>query len=124
MLEMLDGVPLPPGFDVASLQHVRAGTVLDRYQLGAKVAGSVACAWLDRWITARHAGDDRGVRQAVGALATSHDWRVLHDMQAEGAYPDVLWQYADAAATNAPIAAGKNLSVEESYGNALGCGVR
>jgi hypothetical protein len=123
VLDMLDGVPLPPGFDVASMQHVRAGTVLDRYQLGAKVASGVACAWLDRWVAARHSGDDRGVRQAVGALATSHDWRVLHDMQAEGAYPTVLWQYADAAASNAPIAAGKNLSVEESYGDALGCGV-
>ena len=121
---MLDGVPLPPRFDVASLQRVRPGTVLDRYQLGAKVAGGVACAWLDRWVAARRSTDDSGVRQAVGALATSHDWRVLHDMQAEGAYPDVLWQYADAAATNAPIPAGKRLTVEESYGDALGCGVR
>ena len=124
VLDMLDGVPLPPRFDVAALQHESGSAVLDRYQLGAKVAGGVACAWLDRWVTARHNGDDRSVRQAVAALATSHDWRVLHDMQAEGAYPEVLWQYADGAVSNAPIMAGKRLTIEESYADALGCGVR
>jgi len=122
VLELLDGVPLPPGFDVATLLRGYDGVVVDRYQLGAKVAGSVACAWLDRWVAARRAGDDGGVRQAVGALATSHDWRVLHDMQAEGGdYSRVLWEYADAAASNAPITAGKKLTIEGSYRAALGC---
>ena len=121
VLEMLADVPLPPGFDVAPLLRGRDGAVLDRYQLGAQVAGAVACAWLDRWVTARHGGDARSVRQAVGALGTSHDWGVLQDMQAAGDYPKVLWQYADAAAAEAPIAAGKKLTVEQSYPDALGC---
>jgi hypothetical protein len=121
VLDMLDGVPLPPGFSVAPLLHAHANTVLDRYQLGAKVTGAVACAWLDRWVAARNAGDARGVREAVGALATSQDWRVLHGMQVEGDYPGLLWQYADAAAANAPIADRKNVTIEQSYGSALGC---
>jgi hypothetical protein len=121
VLEMLAGVPLPPGFDVATQLRGQEGAVLDRYQLGAQVAGAVACAWLDRWVAARRADDARGIRQAAGALATSHDWRVLQDMQAEGDYPRVLWQYADAAVADTPIMAGKQLTVEQSYRQALGC---
>lgn len=121
VLAMLEGVPLPPRFDIVRLLREGDAMVLDRYQLGAQVAGAVACAWLDRWVAARRAGDGAARRQAVGALSTSHDWRVLHDMRAEGDYPRVLWEYADAAAVNAPIEAGKRLTIEGSYRNALGC---
>jgi hypothetical protein len=121
VLAMLDGVPLPPHFSVGSLLRADSGTVLDRYQLGAKVTGAVGCAWLERWVTARRAGDARGLRQAVGALATSHHWRVLREMQAEGDWPRVFWQYADAAAADTPVMGGKPLSVEGSYRDALGC---
>jgi hypothetical protein len=121
VLQILEGVPLPPGYDVAPLLRGREGAVLDRYQLGAQVAGAITCAWLDRWVAARHAGDARGLRHAVDALATSHRWRALHVMEAEGAFPRVLWQYADAVAANAPVEAGKQLTVEESYHDALGC---
>jgi hypothetical protein len=112
---------LPPRFDVGSLLRAEGGTVLDRYQLGAKVTGAVGCAWLERWVASRRAGDAAGIRQAVGALTTSHHWRVLQEMQAAGAWPRVFWQYADAAVAGAPVAAGKPLSVEESYRDALGC---
>jgi hypothetical protein len=121
VLAMLEGVPLPPHFDVAALLRADGGTVLDRYQLGAKVTGAVGCAWLRRWVDARRAGDAAGIRQAVGALGTSHHWRVLREMQAAGAWPQVFWEYADAAAANAPVAGGKPLSIEESYRAALGC---
>jgi hypothetical protein len=121
VLGMLEGVPLPPGYDVAPLLRAREGAVLDRYQLGAQVTGSITCAWLDRWVAARQAGDARGVRQAVGALASSHQWRILHDMKAEGDFPLVLWKYADAVAADAPIKAGRLLTIEESYHDALGC---
>lgn len=125
VLSMLEGVPLPPGFDIVSLlRGDRNGIVLDRYQLGAQITGAVGCAWLDRWIIARRAGDTHGLRQAVGALRTSHQWRVLQEMQAAGDYPRVFWQYADAAAANAPIATGKTLTAEESYRAALGCPAR
>ena len=121
VLEMLEDVPLPPGYDVAQLLHARTGAVHDRYQLGAEVAGTVACSWLERWVAARHKGDYRVVRQTVRALATSHHWRLLHEMKAKGDYPRVLWQYADAAATDVPINAGKQLTVAASYRRALGC---
>jgi hypothetical protein len=121
VLTMLEGVPLPPRFDIGRLLREGDAMVVDGYQLGAQVTSAVACAWLDRWAAARRAGHGAALRQAVGALSTSHDWRVLHDMRAEGEYPRVLWEYADAAATNAPIVAGKRLTIEESYRSALGC---
>jgi hypothetical protein len=120
VLDMLDGVPLPPGFDVAPLLRGDDATVVDRYQLGAQVAGAVACAWIDRWIDAKHTDDTVGVQQAVRALTTSHDWRVLHDMQAEGEYSPVLWSYADAVAADAPTAE-KQSWVEDTYRSSLGC---
>jgi hypothetical protein len=40
-------------------------------------------------------------------------------MDAEGDYPEVVWQYAEAVAGNGTIEAGKTLTVEESYQAAL-----
>jgi hypothetical protein len=48
------------------------------------------------------------------ALASSRDWAILQEMNSEGDYPEVLWQYADAVAGD-----GKVVSVEESYKAAL-----
>jgi hypothetical protein len=108
---MLKGLPLPPGFDAAALDDgVRTR---DRYQLGAQVAGAVACGWIQAWL--------KGDKQAVTALATARDWQVLNDMNAEGDYPEVLWQYADAIVHGGTVPGGKPLTVEESYKDALGC---
>jgi hypothetical protein len=117
--EMLAGIPLPPGFDVAALR--RGDAVRDRYQLGAQVAGAVACAWIERWVAAGHAGDEAVTRGALEAMATSRSWPVLREMEDEGDYPEVLWEYADAMAANAAVMGGKQLTVEESYKRALGC---
>jgi hypothetical protein len=117
--EMLAGVPLPPGFDPSSIPTTDA--VRDRYQLGALVAGSVACAWIDRWVAARRAGDDAGAREAVDAMATSRTWNVLQAMDAEGDYPEVVWELASAMETNGTVPAGLPMTVEESYEDALGC---
>jgi hypothetical protein len=116
---MLRDMALPHGFDRAALRGDE--NVRDRYQLGARVAGAVACAWIERWIAARRQGDERGVREAVAALAGSKEWAVLHEMQRDGAYPGVLWQYADAVAARGFVQGGKQLSVEDSYRSALGC---
>jgi hypothetical protein len=110
---------VPSGFDRAALGNGDA--LRDRYQLGAQLTASVACAWIGQWVAARKAGDNSEVRQAVGAMATSHRWSILLEMKKDGAYPEVLWQYADAIATNAPLAAGKPVTVEETYRDALGC---
>lgn len=105
----LVGVPLPPGFDQTSLGSAVA---LDPYQFGARVAGAVACGWLDEWTRARTVGDIPAQQRAVVAMATSHNWKVLNDMNAEGDYPEVLWEYADR------IAAGL---VPQGYRTGLGC---
>jgi hypothetical protein len=115
-------MPLPEGFDSDPLEQGDA--VRDRYQLGAIVSGAVACAWLDQWVAATAADDEASVQQAVDAMATSHGWAVLQQMNDEGDYPEVLWEYADALAGNGPIMGGKELTIEESYGAALGCDTR
>jgi len=117
--EMLADVPLPDGFDAASLR--RGDAIRDRYQLGAQVTGAVACAWIDRWIVARRADDDGGVRRAVTAMASSTSWPILLEMDEEGDYPEVLWELAGAMGANSTMSGGKPLTIEESYRSALGC---
>jgi hypothetical protein len=117
---MLEGIPLPPGFAPPRLGAQDA--VRDRYQLGAKVAGAVACAWIGRWVEARAAGDERAARAAVAAMASAREWPVLRAMNAEGGYPEVLWSYADAMTGDASVPGGKDgLTVEGTYREALGC---
>ncbi|MGH2715848.1 MAG: hypothetical protein ACRDM7_18560 [Thermoleophilaceae bacterium] len=41
----LDGIPLPEGFVRNALE--RHTVVRERYQLGARVTGAVACGWID-----------------------------------------------------------------------------
>lgn len=91
---MLEGIPLPPGFDKASIP----GAVLtkDRYQLGASVAGAVACSWVRLWSQARRAGDTRTVETAIAAMATAKDWPILREMSRSGAYPEILEDFAAA----------------------------
>jgi len=117
--EMLAGVPLPPGLDVGKLPGGAA--TRDRYQLGAQVAGTVACGWIAAWIEAKAAGDDAGAGRAAAALASSSDWAILREMQAEGDFPKVLREYADAVAGDGTVMGGKVLSVEESYEDAFSC---
>jgi hypothetical protein len=89
---MLAGVPLPSGLD---RQRLYQQPTQDRYQLGAKVSGAVTCGWLDQWVAAKKSGDAQKLKQAADALATSRSWEVLNDMNAEGDYPEVVWQYSD-----------------------------
>jgi hypothetical protein len=117
--EMLEDIPLPPGFDRTTI--VTGSAVRERYQLGAQVAGAVACAWIDRWVTARRAGDEVGARAAVEAMATASSWPVLQEMEDEGDYPEVVRQYATAMAGDGFVPAGRPMTVEESYAAALGC---
>jgi hypothetical protein len=116
--EMLAGLPLPDGFDTAPFTSGNA--IRDRYQLGAQVAGAVACAWMESWAAARRAGDENGVRRAMTAMASSHGWPILLEMDEEGDYPKVLWEIADSMAANR-IVMGKPFMVEEVYASALGC---
>lgn len=116
--EMLAEIPLPDGFDRTAI--LSGDAVQDRYQLGAMVAGSAACAWIEGWIVALDAGDAAAAERAVAAMSTSHDWQVLLDMDEAGDYPEVLWGLADAMETGAPLPG--DLTVRESYSDSLGCG--
>lgn len=92
--EMLRGIPLPTGFDKSDIPGEKLSK--DRYQLGANVAGRVACSWLQVWSQARRAGDTATVERAITAMATAKDWPILREMAKTGAYPSVLEGYAAA----------------------------
>lgn len=108
--EMIADIPIPDGLDPATLGD--GGGVLDRYQLGARVTGAVACVWIDRWITATEAGDVASAEAAATAMASSHDWAILTEMAEEGAYSEVLWEYADALANGGKLADGTDIGTE------------
>ncbi|MEV5964469.1 hypothetical protein AB0L70_22040 [Kribbella sp. NPDC051952] len=93
--EMLEGVPLPAGFDTAPLY---TQTLDHRYQVGARVTGAVSCAWLNQWTAAKKSGDTAKAAEAVAAMKTSHSWKVLLEMTKLGRYPDTIWDYADTIA--------------------------
>jgi hypothetical protein len=117
--EMLRGIPLPPAFDATPLHS--STVVKDRYQLGAEVAGAVACGWIESWVAATDAGDATTAKAAVDAMATARTWPVLKDMVRDGDYSEVLWEYADAMAGDGTVLGGRQLTVRESYRVALGC---
>lgn len=89
---MLRDIPLPPDFDVDALRS--ESSVLDRYHLGARVTGAVACEWLDRWVAATDAGDQTAADAAVEAMSTSRDWDILRDMADQGGWSQVVWEYS------------------------------
>ena len=117
--EMLTGVPLPPGFDKEQVRL--SDKTKDRYQLGAEVAGAVVCGWIEEWLAAKAAADSGRIGAATAALASSHSWPVLQQMNPDGDYPEVVWQYADAVAGDGTVVGGKRITVESSYRDALGC---
>jgi hypothetical protein len=91
---MLRGIPLPPGFDPNSIPDLELTT--DRYQVGAKVGGAVACAWFARWGEARAAGDAAGAREAEKVLLESEKrWPIFREMATEGGYPATIIEYAE-----------------------------
>jgi hypothetical protein len=92
--QMLRGVTVPPGFDPNDIKG--AGLTKDRYQLGAAVTGTVACQWFKRWSDARKAGDGVKEREAIAAMATARDWPILKELSKDGAYPEVLLDFAAA----------------------------
>lgn len=93
--EVLQGIPLPPGFDPAKIPDRHLTT--DRYQVGAAVGGAVACAWFNHWDEARADHSSAAVREAEQVLARSEDqWPIFREMSEEGAYPALVVEYAKA----------------------------
>lgn len=113
---LLQGVPVPTGFDVAALQQ---GPPAMPYYLQTEVLGRVACAWLDIVVT--QPGTD-AARQAIAALGTAHQWQGLIDSQSEGDYASVLWEIADRAVSGDTTQQFATKSdAQMAYKNALGC---
>lgn len=107
--KVLADVPLPPGFDTAQLAGIGTN---DSYQFGAQVTSRVGCAWIAEWLRAREAGDDAALQRAADALRSSHNWRVLHQMNDSGDWPEVFWEIAD------KVAAG---NLPARYADGIGC---
>jgi hypothetical protein len=88
---MLQGIPLPPAFDQATL--LEGATVADRVQLAARVTGYVTCGWLDSWTQARQRGDEVAMQQAVDAMDTAEDWPILKEIASKGGWDEAVLQY-------------------------------
>ncbi len=97
IMQMLQGIPVPPGFDTSTL-HFRGipvssssalqseGALTDRFMLAKSVTGAVACDWLQRWLSATRIGDVDAARAAVDAMSTARHWPVLLQMVREKGY--------------------------------------
>lgn len=106
--QALAGVPLPPGLAADEIESTES----DPYHLGADVAGAVTCGWVEAFATAKEQGDSAGMERAQDALATSRHWPVLRAMNAEGDYPEVVWEIS------AEVGRG---TVPREYQQGLGC---
>lgn len=101
--EMVRGIPLPPGFDLGPVRDAeRAGS---RHSLGVELTRAIACGWGDVWTTATETGDADAVQRANAAMATSHDWPILHEMFEESG-ADVVWALADAMPSGTLVSGG------------------
>lgn len=83
--QMLQGIPVPPGFDTSALQSEKRD-LTDRFMLAKSVTGAVACDWLQRWLSATRAGDDAAAQEAVDAMGTAPRWPVLLQMVRDKGY--------------------------------------
>lgn len=119
--QMLADIPLPSGFDPAPLMR-DDGVVAERYQLGARVTGAVACGWIGQWVDAASRGDTVAAQQAVDAMNSSFDWDVLRQMEPEGGWSSAVWELATAITTGGTVDGGSpGMPVADVYREALGC---
>lgn len=112
--EMARGIPLPPGFDLGPVRDAeRAGS---RYSLGAELTTAIACGWGEAWTSATEAGDAAAVERANAAMATSHDWPILHELHDESGIDDA-WVLADAMPVGTLVSGGGlEITVQELIG--------
>jgi hypothetical protein len=73
--QLLQGMPLPPGFDAAPLRS--EGSIAAKSTLAIKVGNAIACGWVQSWIAARAAGDEVAAQRAVEAVSNSADWPLV-----------------------------------------------
>ena len=128
--EMLADIPVPDEVDVGALKESTIGA--DRYSVGVDVTSAVACTWLDQWAEAYEAGDEALVQEATEALATSPDWDILQEMDKEGGWSEVIWEYSREMRGDEPrndlldssgteTLNGRTFSLSPGYAAGLGC---
>jgi len=107
------------GIEEVTGATVPAGTTLDTtsdeqdpYQLGAEISGQYACAWIAEFADAKGSGDQGRADEAARVMGTSRQWPILNQMNADGDYPEVVWEYADTMAGG---------QVPQHYREGLGC---
>jgi hypothetical protein len=75
--QLLQGTPLPPGFDATALKN--EDSIADQDTLAVTVGNAVACGWVESWISARAAGDQAAADRAVEAMSNSDQWPLVRE---------------------------------------------
>jgi hypothetical protein len=75
--QLLQGMPLPPGFDSAALKG--EGSIAAQSTLAVKVGNAIACGWVESWIAARAAGDEAAAERAVEVMSSSDEWPLVRE---------------------------------------------
>lgn len=107
--EALSGVPLPPGFDLATLDDFGTN---ETYQIAALATGRVGCAWIAEWQRAKASGDPAALQRASSALHGSHQWKSLLRIEDQGGWSAIFWGVADSFVAGHP---------QKGYADAIGC---
>lgn len=108
--QMLRGVPLPDGFDTATLASQFAQ---DRYQFGSHVLTEVSCSWLQVYAKARTDQDEESMAVVEAALASHTQWDLQREMSQRPEYLDT--QLSQASGT---VSARRDVS---AHLKTLGC---
>ena len=100
------------GFPDGTSLQLGAGEAKDHYQFGAEVVAQYTCAWLEDFENAKAHGQQARADEAARVLGTSRQWPILKQMNADGDYPEVVWELADQAVAG---------QVPDWYREGLGC---
>lgn len=85
---LLEGVPLPSGFDTTSLQRLsRKG----RVQEVTGYAQAVTCAWVARYATDSAGPSGQAAKEATEVLAMSGDWMLVQAIAEDNDYPSRVY---------------------------------
>jgi hypothetical protein len=96
----LDGVPLAPGTTVEDYARLVGVNQTDSFYN--RLAGEVACAWIEAWGKAHSARDDQAADAAISALEGAETWPVVKDMGAGYFTGSVDWVLTDLRAGRLP----------------------
>jgi hypothetical protein len=100
------------GFPDGTSLELGDGEAKDHYQFGVEVVAQYTCAWLEDFENAK-AHDQQGrADEAARVLGTSRQWPILNQLNAEGDYPEVVWELTDQAVAG---------QVPDWYSEGLGC---